>query len=151
MHWRKWGQIDKENNIVLPIEWKDFILPKQTSTTYYWVKKDDNKYYYYDMNTKQIAYPTEGKGFLNVELFNEKGYARVMNAVYYGAIYQDGTEYVPCNFEKREDVEKAIFYLNKHNLNGFKDVDMKRFKIILRGTNNKHKLSERIPAEDWDY
>ena len=147
----KWGQIDKENNIVLPIEWKDFILPKQTSTTYYWVKKDDNKYYYYDMNTKQIAYPTEGKGFLNVELFNEKGYARVMNAVYYGAIYQDGTEYVPCNFEKREDVEKAIFYLNKHNLNGFKDVDMKRFKIILRGTNNKHKLSERIPAEDWDY
>lgn len=147
----KWGQIDKQNKIVLPIEWKNFLIPEKIPTNYYWVQQDDNLYYYYDMNTHQITYPEKGKGFYDVELFNDKGYARVMYSIYYGAIYQNGAEYVPCQFDNKQDVEKAIFYLNKNNLKGFKEVDMKRFKIILRGKNNTYKLSERILAEDWDY
>lgn len=147
----KWGQIDTQNNVVLPIEWNDFLTPETLPTDYYWVKKADGLYYYYDMKTHQVMFPAEGKGFADVELFAGKEYARVKSSLYYGAVRQDGTEYVPCQFEKITDVEKAIFYLQKNQLPCFKEVDLKRFYIILRGTSNQHKLSERIPSEDWDY
>lgn len=147
----KWGQIDSQNKVILPLEWNDFLKSETLPTDYYWVKKADNLYYYYDMKEHKVSYPAEGKGFTSVELFADKGYARVQLSLYFGAIRQDGTEYVPCKFEKKADVENAIFYLQKNKLSHFKEVDFKRFKIILRGTSNQHKLSERIPNEDWDY
>lgn len=147
----KWGQIDTQNNVILPIEWDNFLIPDTLPARYYWVEKSDKLYYYYDMATHKISFPSEGKGFTEVELFAGKEYARVKSSLYYGAVRQDGTEYVPCKFEKKSDVEKAIFYLQKNKLPYFKEVDLKRFHIILRGTSNQHKLSERIPNEDWDY
>lgn len=147
----KWGQIDAQNKVVLPIEWSDFLIPDTLPSNYYWVKKADKLYYYYDMKVHQVSYPAAGKGFSSVELFADKGYARVQSSLYFGAIRQDGTEFVPCKFEKKVDVDNAIFYLQKNNLSYFKEVDLKRFRIILRGTSNQHKLSERIPNEDWDY
>lgn len=147
----KWGQIDVQNKVILPIEWDNFLIPDTLPTDYYWVKKSDKLYYYYDMKTQRISYPVDGKGFTSVELFTGKGYARVKSSLYFGAVRQDGTEYVPCKFETKEDVDNAIFYLQKNKLSYFREVDLKRFKIILRGTSNQHRLSERIPNEDWDY
>jgi len=147
----KWGQIDDQNKVILPIEWTGFVIPKTLPSDYYWVQKADKLYYFYDMDAHKVTYPAEGKGFYDVELFNEQGYARVMYTTFYGAIRKDGSEYVPCKMNKKKDVDKAIFYLQKNGLSAFKEVDLKRFNIILRGVSNTHKLSERIPAEDWDY
>lgn len=146
----KIGRIDTKNNVILPIEWDDYIVSEKIPSNYYWVKKS-GRYYYYDMGKRQLLYPEEGKGYDDVWLFQENEYAKVKSSMFYGAVYRDGTECVPTQFDKLEDVDKALFYLQKNNLTRFKKVDLKRFGIILRGTNNQYKLSDRIPEEDWDY
>lgn len=147
----KWGAVDKQNNVVLPIEWKDFYTPEQIPSDYYWVQKEDDLHYYFDTKSQKILFPADGNGFNEVWLFRDKDYARVKSSCFYGAVYRDGSECVPIQFDALGDVEKAIFYLQKNNLTKFKEVDMRRFKIILRGSSNSHQLSDRIPAEDWDF
>lgn len=145
------GVIDKKGEIVLPILWKDFKITETVPSAYYWVQKDDNLFYYYDMEKQQILFPKESKGYNDVWLFADKPYAMVKSLTFYGAVYRDGSECVPVRFDRTEDVEKALFYMQKNGLTTFKEVDLMRFKITLRGTCNSHSLYDRIPEQDWDY
>jgi hypothetical protein len=145
------GQIDKQNKVVLPIIWKDFLIPESYPTTYYWVKKADDCYYYYDMKVAAITFPQDGAGYSFVEPFGDNSYAKVKSAAYYGAIQKDGTVVIPFVFDKYSDVDQAAFYMQKNKITHFKDVDLKRFKIILRGTSNGYKLSDKVNENDWDY
>jgi hypothetical protein len=146
-----WGQIDKQNQFILPIVWKDFIIPESYPTTYYWVKKADDCFYYYDTRKAAITFPKDGAGYSVVEPFGDKPYAKVKSSAYYGAIQNDGTVAIPFVFDKYSDVDQAAFYLQKNKITQFKDVDLKRFKIILRGTSNGYKLSDKVNEDDWDY
>ena len=68
----------------------------------------------------------------------------------YGAVNREGIEIVPCQFEFQQ-VERAWQYMQKNSLTSFRDVDLKRFSIILRGTSNMHRLSDTIASDEWDY
>ena len=68
----------------------------------------------------------------------------------YGAVTRDGNEIIPCSFEYPH-VNRAWQYMKKNELEYFRDVDLKRLGIILRGTSNTHRLSDVVPSDEWDY
>ena len=144
------GVIDDHNKVVVPFTWKAVKLTPAYPTDYFWVMQDDDLYYYYDMNRSAVAFPQAGKGYKTTDHFNDEGYARVSTELY-GAVSKEGGEVVPCAFEKEADVDRAFVYMREKNIVRFKDVDLQRFKIVLRGTSNSHKLSEVIAENEWDY
>ena len=72
------------------------------------------------------------------------------NGEVYGAVNREGNEFIPCSFEYK-NVDRAWQYMKKNELEYFRDVDLKRLGIILRGTSNTHRLSDVVPSDEWDY
>lgn len=147
----KYGIIDKRGVIVLPAKWNNFIYDKQERPNYFWVQRDDSLYYFYDIGISQVTFPSNGKGFEAACLFSERGYATVMKDSLYGAVRRNGAEFIPLTFKSADDVDKAYLYMLKNGIKKFRNVDLERCKIILRGTSNSYKLSDTIPAIEWDF
>lgn len=147
----KWGLVDRQDTEILPIKWLNFTYPVMGITDYVWVMEEDSLYYFYDLKAKDVMFPTAKMGYNEVRIFNPEGYAPVMKDSLYGAVYKSGEVMVPLQLEKLEDIDKAVMYKHKNNLTTFRDVDMRRFKIILRGKSNSYKLSDTIPDEEWDF
>lgn len=146
-----WGVIDQNNQEMLPIMWKGFIASESATPDYFWVKDSDDKYYYYDLKTKEVLFPEKKMGYTNVSYFLDNPYCIVQQGANFGAVFRDGSICIPIEMEKKEDIDKAVNYLRKNNIDKFKPVDLMRFKIVLRGTSNKYKLTDRIPETEWNY
>ena len=147
----KIGKVDKQNRMVVPVSWKNIICPTEGEVDFFWVQKNDNLYYYLDKQTRRVKFPSDGKGYTEVGMFNHEDYAIVKQNANYGTVYKNGNDMIPCRISNIKELNKAILYMHKNSLVQFRDVDFERFSIILRGTCNNYKLSDTIPSNEWDY
>ena len=162
----KIGILSFDNQIILPIEWTEYRIPEKYPPEYVWVSKP-NGIYYFDIATQKVVFPDESiPGYDYAESFRDRKFARVgyetkglydpsaggiSKKILYGAVRKDGVVVVPINHLKLDEVDRALFYLEKNGLDEFREVDQKRFQIQLRGTCNSHSITSPIPQDDWDY
>ena len=152
----KWGQVDKDNNVILPIRFDNFKTHKKYPADYYWVKLKpcsscDGYWYFFDTAQQRITFPSEtAVGYEKCWAF-DNGIAKVKRMGMYGAVCKDGNVSVPVKYTNELEVDRAITYLRKNELEAFREIDTRRYDIINRGTCNTHRITEVIPKSDWDY
>ncbi len=141
---KKWGAIDLQNQIIVPLEWQGVATVKDPQ--YIWVKKND-LFYLYDGIQKHIRLE---KGYDNASNF-EDGMAYAMEEKKWGIIDTAGNILVPCVFEKETDMVYAKKYMLETGMKSLTEVQALRVIARFNPETNLFKITSIIPDNHWDY
>lgn len=141
---KKWGVIDLQNQVVVPLEWQGVATVKDPQ--YIWVKKND-LFYLYDGTQKRIRLK---KSYDNASNFEDR-MAYVMEDKKWGIIDTEGSILVPCVFEKETDMVYAKKYMLETGMKSLTEVQALRVIARFNPETNLFKLTSIIPDSHWDY
>lgn len=141
---KKWGVIDLQNQVIVPLEWEGVATVKDPH--YVWVKKD-NLLYLYDGIEKRIRLE---KGYENASVF-EDDMAYVMIDKKWGIIDTNGNILVPCVFEKESNMVYAKEYMLETGLRHLTETQALRVIARFDPQTNLFRITSIIPDNHWDY
>lgn len=141
---KKWGAINLQNQIIVPLEWQGVATIKDPH--YIWVKKD-NLFYLYDGTQQQLRLQ---KGYDNASNF-ENGMAYAMENKKWGIIDQEGKILVPCVFDKETDMVYAKKYMLNTSMKSLTKVEALRVIARFDPATNLFRITSIIPDKHWDY
>lgn len=145
----KWGYIDSQNNVRVPLQWQSVTLPSHDNCDKLWVMDDDNLFHLYDANAGRMVFR---EGYADVDNFDNDGFAVVKTTDNkHGIIDVNNNIVVPFMIED--------FILSREILNEFKTSgkniwtprETNQYIIYQDDLRNSFHLTDTLPENIWDF
>lgn len=175
----KFGILNPDGTIKVPIEYKDIVFPSARGASHYWVKKDDTLYYHYNV----ALGGTSGQGFQLVNNFKDgiaivqpKGMKVADTQVNRAQAYVPNTDQAlidKVNVDSLSGsygylvdtadvlimdfpvsslyIDKVIGELKKCGVDGMSSALKKRILLYVTRENRSYGIDATIGEEEWDY
>lgn len=145
-----WGLIDKDNRALINFEHKD-IVSNLNFGQYQWCQSPaDEKWYCYDITNGKKLF-NQGYHETYMPIVGETDFFVVGLDKKYGIVTFDGVEAVPMSMSSAGEARKMMEYGRSLGKKVIKEIDIHRYKLYNNPDRNKHKLTQRVSSEMWDY
>lgn len=146
----RWGFINNQGNILVPIIYDDVIAPTEPEASIIWVKKGD-KLFAHSVADQKLAYANGFAGAYNYDQ-HFKGIALVQNGENkFGCVDATGQEIVPLEFSDFDVVQAIYKEMVRTGCKTWRPIIGHRIKLGLLSEKQSYRLKQTLDNSNWQY
>lgn len=148
-----WGMVNTDLNEVIKPRWAHMIFPQMDNFDKVWVAPEGSGAYYSCLHTAtdKPAFESKYSNAWNFKTFAGEDYALVKIGNKYGQINAYGILVVPAIYIEKHYAERMLDYKISHNIALWQPIHSYRFNTVIVNEKNDYKITDILPAENWDY